>query len=133
MITKYPKIIYLLDDKQISYLNLGQKIRLKKTVTHMECILLLVQLDLKLKGQVYVIILIHIYLWVELQITRKGVDDDRKLTDERNKGVIFKNCAPFVECTSEINNNEIDYAKDLHSFTKYLRQTLVFVWNREKF
>ena len=98
----------------------------------MECILLLVQLDLKLKCQVYVIILIHIYLWVELQITGEGVDDDRKLTDERNKGVIFKN-APFVEWTSEINNNEIDYAKDLHSFTKYSRQTLVFVWNREKF
>ena len=98
----------------------------------MECILLLVQLDLKLKCQVYVIILIHIYLWVELQITGEGVDDDRKLTDERNKGVIFKN-ALFVEWTSEINNNEIDYAKDLHSFTKYSRQTLVFVWNREKF
>ena len=98
----------------------------------MECILLLVQLDLKLKCQVYVIILIHIYLWLELQITGEGVDDDQKLTDERNKGVIFKN-SPFVEWTSEINNNEIDYAKDLHSFTKYLRQTLVFVWNREKF
>ena len=99
----------------------------------MECILLLVQLDLKLKCQVYVIILIHIYLWVELQITGEGVGDDRKVADGRNKGVIFKNCAPFVECTSEINNNKIDYAKDLHSFTKYLRQTLVFVWNREKF
>ena len=33
--------------------------------------------------------------------------------DERNKGVIFKNCEPFIECTSEINNTQIDYAKDL--------------------
>ena len=64
---------------------------------------------------------------MELQITGEGVGDDRKVADGRNKGVIFKNCAPFVECTSEINNNKIDYAKDLHSFTKYLRQTLVFV------
>ena len=33
--------------------------------------------------------------------------------DERNKGVIFKNCEPFIDCTSEINNTQIDYAKDL--------------------
>ena len=31
---------------------------------------------------------------------------------ERNKGAIFKNCAPFVNCTSEMNNTEIDNAKD---------------------
>ena len=24
--------------------------------------------------------------------------------DERNKGVIFKNCAPFTGCISEMNN-----------------------------
>ena len=28
--------------------------------------------------------------------------------DERNKGIIFKNCAPFINCKSEINNTEID-------------------------
>ena len=27
------------------------------------------------------------------------------------KKVIFKNCAPFVNCTSEISNKEIDHAK----------------------
>ena len=26
----------------------------------------------------------------------------KEQTDERNKGVIFKNCAPFTDCTSEI-------------------------------
>ena len=31
---------------------------------------------------------------------------------ERNKGVIFKNCAPFINCKSEINNIEIDSAKN---------------------
>ena len=25
-------------------------------------------------------------------------------SDERNNGVIFKNCAPFTDCISEINN-----------------------------
>ena len=30
-----------------------------------------------------------------------------------NKEVIFKNCAPFTNCISEINNTQIDNAKDL--------------------
>ena len=32
---------------------------------------------------------------------------------ERDKGVTFKNCAPFVKCISRINNTEIDKAKDI--------------------
>ena len=28
----------------------------------------------------------------------------------RDKGVIFKNCAPFINCQNEINNTEIDNA-----------------------
>ena len=30
-----------------------------------------------------------------------------------NKGVIFKNCAPCTSCKSEIDNVEIDNAKDV--------------------
>ena len=45
--------------------------------------------------------------------TAEGADDDTKRTNEGNKGVMFKNCAPFIGRTSEINNNQIDYAKDL--------------------
>ena len=30
-----------------------------------------------------------------------------------NKKVIFKNCAPFTNCISEINNTDIDNAKDI--------------------
>ena len=33
--------------------------------------------------------------------------------NNRNKKVIFKNCAPFTECISKINNKEIDRAKDV--------------------
>ena len=29
----------------------------------------------------------------------------------RNKKVIFKNCAPFTNCISKINNTQIDNAK----------------------
>ena len=30
-----------------------------------------------------------------------------------NKKVIFKNCAPFTNCITEINNTHIDNAKDI--------------------
>ena len=36
-----------------------------------------------------------------------------RLADERDKGVTFKNCVPFVKCISIINNIEIDNAKDI--------------------
>ena len=29
------------------------------------------------------------------------------------KKIIFKNCAPFINCISEINNTQIDNAKDI--------------------
>ena len=31
----------------------------------------------------------------------------------RNKDLIFKNCSPSINCKSEINNAEIDNAKDI--------------------
>ena len=33
--------------------------------------------------------------------------------DERDKGVIFKDCAPFTKCISRINGIEIDNARDI--------------------
>ena len=33
--------------------------------------------------------------------------------DERDKGVAFKNCAPFINCISEISNTQVDNAKDI--------------------
>ena len=32
---------------------------------------------------------------------------------KRDKGVTFKNCAPFTKCINRINNTEIDNAKDI--------------------
>ena len=32
--------------------------------------------------------------------------------NNRNKKVMFKNCTPFPDCLREINNTEIDHAKD---------------------
>ena len=42
-----------------------------------------------------------------------GDDDAAKRVDEINKGVIFKICAPFTDCISNINNTQIDNAKDI--------------------
>ena len=42
----------------------------------------------------------------------EGADAAARQADERDKGVIFKNCAPFINCISEINNTQIDNAKD---------------------
>ena len=44
-------------------------------------------------------------------ITGAGDYDAAKRLDERNKGGIFKNCAPFTKCISRINGREIDNAK----------------------
>ena len=45
--------------------------------------------------------------------TAAGDDAAARLADERDKGVTFKNCVPFVKCISIINNIEIDNAKDI--------------------
>ena len=45
-----------------------------------------------------------------LIITGAGDDTTARRADERNKGVIFKNCAPFTKCISKIDHTEIDSA-----------------------
>ena len=42
-----------------------------------------------------------------------GNEATARQADERDKGVIFKNCAPFIHCISEINNTQVDNAKDI--------------------
>ena len=46
-----------------------------------------------------------------ITITGAGDDAAARQADERNKRVIFKNCAPIINCKSEINNTEIDNVK----------------------
>ena len=48
-----------------------------------------------------------------ITITGAGADAAVRQADERNKGIIFKNCAPFINCKSEKNNTEIDTANIL--------------------
>ena len=49
-----------------------------------------------------------------ITITGAGVDVAARQADERDKGVAFKNCAPFTNFISEINNTQVDNAKDIN-------------------
>ena len=55
------------------------------------------------------------YILVKGKITIVGAGNDAaaRQADERNKGVVFKNCAPFINYISEINNTKIDNATDI--------------------
>ena len=55
------------------------------------------------------------YILVKGTITITGAGDNAaaRQADERDKGVTFKNCAPFTKCISRINNTDIDNAHDI--------------------
>ena len=46
-----------------------------------------------------------------ITISGEGADTNARQNHEK-KGVIFKNCAPFTDHISEINNTQTDFAKD---------------------
>ena len=53
------------------------------------------------------IIEMHIYSWtITVAALAAGVGNN-------NIQVLFKNCAPFTDCISEVNNTQIDKAKDI--------------------
>ena len=55
----------------------------------------------------------HISLSKEkISITRAGAGVAARQADGRDKGVAFKNCTPFTHSISEINNTQINNAKD---------------------
>ena len=49
------------------------------------------------------------------KITITGTRDDTAATqaDDRDNGIGLKNCVPFTNCISEINNTQIENAKDI--------------------
>ena len=54
-----------------------------------------------------------IFVRGKITITGAGDDAATRQADERDKGVAFKNCAPFTNCISEINNTQIDNCRDI--------------------
>ena len=82
-----------------------------------EYILTIVKLNLKLqcKGQICqnVITVIHTCTHIRATITVPKMAAAGGAVNNTNKKVIFKNWAPFSNCISEVNNTQIDDAKDI--------------------
>ena len=53
------------------------------------------------------------YILVKGTITVNNTAAQGAAANNTNKKVVFKNCAPFTNCISEINNTQIDNAKDI--------------------
>ena len=53
------------------------------------------------------------YLLVKGTISVNNTAAEGVAANNANKKVIFKNCAPFTNCINEINNTQIDNAKDI--------------------
>ena len=53
------------------------------------------------------------YILVKETITVNNTAAQGAAVNNTNKKVIFKNCAPFTNCISEINNTQIDNAKGI--------------------
>ena len=51
------------------------------------------------------------YILVKGNMTVNNTAGDGDATNSTNKKVIFKNCAPFTNCISKINNTQIDNAE----------------------
>ena len=65
------------------------------------------------------------YILVKGTITVNNTVAEDADAYDTNKKAIFKNCAPFINCRSEINNTQVDNAKDIdivmpkHNLIKY--------------
>ena len=53
------------------------------------------------------------YILVKGNISVNNTADVGADANNTNKKVIFKNCAPFTDCISKINNTQVDNAKDI--------------------
>ena len=68
-----------------------------------------------------------------ITISAAGADDDPKQAEKRNKEVIFKNCPPFTNYISEINNTQVDNLSVLIFWCIYFREVKKKIVFREYF
>ena len=64
----------------------------------------------------------YILVKTTITITATGDDDATNRADERDKGVTFKNCAPFTKCVIRIKNNnaqDIDIVMPMYNLIEY--------------
>ena len=108
---EYQKIAYLLDDKTS---NKPSKFRTKNLVEINDESRGIYNVNSQIKFKTTMLKsslcdYSNAYILIKGTITIAGA----RKADERDKGVIFKNCAPFTNCISEINNTQVDNAKDM--------------------
>ena len=53
------------------------------------------------------------YILVKGNISVNNTAADGAAANNTNKKLIFKNCAPFTDCISKINNTQVDHVKDI--------------------
>ena len=66
-----------------------------------------------LKSRLFCYSDVYILVKGTIAIFERGADEATMQADERNKEAKFRNCSLFTDCVGEINNTEIDNAKDL--------------------
>ena len=57
------------------------------------------------------------YVLFKGTITKSNMTVASAAANNRNKKVIFKICAPFTDCISEINNTQVDKARNIDVVT----------------
>ena len=62
---------------------------------------------------IYIYIYIYIYICVKVTILVPNSATVAVPANNTNKKVIFKNCAPFTNFISEINNTQADDTRDI--------------------
>ena len=53
---------------------------------------------------------------MHINVVGAGADAAARITNRNDEQAIFKKYAPFTDCITEINNTEVDNAKDLDVF-----------------
>ena len=99
---------------QISSLNLEQKIGSKRMMNEEEHTNVNSQINFKttmLKSSLCDYNDAFILVMGTITVNNTAVADAD--ANNTNKRVMFKNCAPFINCISEINNTQVDNAKNI--------------------
>ena len=58
------------------------------------------------------------YLFVKRTISVPNTAGAGNNANNKDKKVVFKTCAPFTDCINEINNTQVDNAKDIDVVTR---------------
>ena len=64
----------------------------------------------------------YAYIIIKENVSIAPVPPSAVNQNNNNREVVFKNCAPFTDCISEINNTQTDNTKDVYCNTMEIKQ-----------